>query len=114
MVAALTTRHRTNFRPAEKFDFFHTRRTGFASLLQSELKAMVLVLPSAFKPVLQQIGLVKVAKSCCRKWTVVLLFATNSVHVVHFTGPRQTCFAATDVSLLFGVTALFYPIRSLL
>ena len=28
-------------------------------------------------------------------------FATKSVHIVHFTGPNQTCFAASDV---YGVT----------
>ena len=42
------------------------------------------------------------------------LFAkTKSVHVARFTGPRQTCFAASDVTLMYGVTLIcFYPIRS--
>ena len=44
---------------------------------------------------------VLVAKSCCRKQRVVLLFATHSVLVARFTGPRQTCFAASDVSTAY-------------
>ena len=36
----------------------------------------------------------------------------KSVHVASFIGPRQTCFAASDVSSLYGLTpAQFYPIR---
>ena len=62
-------------------------------------------------PVLQQIRLLQFAKSCCRKYRVVLLFA--SVYVARFTGPRQTCFAASNVTPLYGVTpAQSYPIRS--
>lgn len=37
-------------------------------------------------------------RNCCRDWRVVLIFATKSVHVGHFTGPRQTCFAWSDVT----------------
>ena len=35
---------------------------------------------------------------------VVLLSATNSVNVARFTRPRQTCFAATCVTPVYGVT----------
>ena len=31
-------------------------------------------------------------------------FATKSVHVVHFTGPSQSCFAASDITPVYGVT----------
>ena len=31
----------------------------------------------------------QVAKSCCRKWRVVLLFATKSVQIAPFTEPRK-------------------------
>lgn len=56
------------------------------------------------KPVLHQIRLLHVAKSCCRKLRVVILFATNCVHVARFTGPRQTCFAISDVTPVHGAT----------
>ena len=61
-------------------------------------------LPLTFKPVLQQIRLLQVAKTCCRKWRVALLLATKSEHVAQFTGFtgftgfRQTCFAGSDES----------------
>ena len=48
--------------------------------------AVLHVLPPTNQPVLQQIRLMQVAKSCC----------TKSLHVVHFTDPRQTCFAASS------------------
>ena len=32
------------------------------------------------------------------------IFATKSVHVARFTDPRQTCFAASDVTPVYGVT----------
>ena len=64
----------------------------------------MLVLLPTFKPVLQQIRLLQVAKICCRKQRVVLLSATNSVNVARFTRPRQTCFAATCVTPVYGVT----------
>ena len=39
---------------------------------------------------------------------LVVLFKTQYFqsfsHVVRFTGPRQTCFAASDVILVYGVT----------
>ena len=31
-------------------------------------------------------------------------FATKSVHVVHFTGPSQSCFVASDITPVYGVT----------
>ena len=49
-------------------------------------------------------NLLQVAKSCCRKKGVVLLFATKSVHVARFTGPRQTCFAASYATPAYGAT----------
>ena len=33
------------------------------------------------KPVLQQIRLLQVAKNCCKKWRIVLHFATKPVHI---------------------------------
>ena len=40
-------------------------------------------------------------------------FATKLVYVARFTGPGQTCFAASDVTPMYGVTPAFlYPIRS--
>ena len=60
--------------------------TCFATLLQNELNSSVHILPPRNQPVLQQIRLMQVAKSCC----------TKSLHVVHFTDPRQTCFAASS------------------
>lgn len=56
------------------------------------------------KPVLHQIRLLHVAKSCCRKLRVVILFATNCVHVARFTGLRQTGFAISDVTPVHGAT----------
>ena len=57
------------------------------------------------KTVLQQIRfLLQVAKSCCRKQKVVLLVATNSVHVARFAGPKQTCFAVSDVTPAYDLT----------
>ena len=35
---------------------------------------------------------------------VVLLFATKFVHVVRFTGPLQSFFAASDETPLYGLT----------
>ena len=61
---------------------------------------------ATFKPVLQQIGLLQVAKICCRKWRVyvVLHFGTKSEHVARFACPRQTYFAAGNVTPVYGVT----------
>jgi len=74
---------------------------------------MLGVLLGTFKPVLQQIRVLQVGNVFCSKWRVVLLFATKSVHVALFTGLRRTCFAASDVTSLNGVTpAQLYPIRS--
>ena len=57
------------------------------NLCCKSLKAMLRgFLPPTFKPVLQQIRLFQVPKICCRKWRAVLLFATKSVYVAHFTG----------------------------
>lgn len=56
------------------------------------------------KPLLHQIRLLHVAKSCCRKLRVVTLFATNCVHVARFTGLRQTGFAISDVTPVHGAT----------
>lgn len=61
---------------------------------------MFRVLPH--KPVQQQIRLLHVTKSCCRKWRVVIPFATECVHVARFTGPRQTCFPISDVTPVHG------------
>ena len=47
---------------------------------------------------------------CWRKWREVVLFAANSVHVARFTGPRQTCFAASDVNV-FPVSLPLHPFK---
>ena len=44
------------------------------------------VLPLTNQTCLATIRLLQVAKSCCRKWREVLLFATKSVQVVRCTG----------------------------
>ena len=62
---------------------------------------MLHVLPATNQPVLNQIRLMQFAKSSCRKETVLYDFATKSVHVTRLTGPRQTCFAARDLSHVF-------------
>ena len=68
-------------------------------------KTMLRVLPPTFKPVLQQIRLLQVAKRWCKKERVVLLFAKKKfAHVARFTGLRQTCFTASDVVPVYGVT----------
>ena len=56
------------------------------------------------KLVMQQISLLQVAISCCREYEEVLIFATKPVHVTRFTGPRQTCFAASDINSVYGIT----------
>ena len=40
----------------------------------------------------------------CLGTNQVLLFATKPVHVARFTVPRQTCFAASEVTPVYGVT----------
>ena len=65
---------------------------------------MLRVLLPTFKPILKQIRMLQVAKICCRKYRIVLLFATKLVHVARFTGPGQTCLAASDVTPVYGVT----------
>ena len=55
-------------------------------------------------PVLQQMGLLQVVKSYCKKERVLVLFTTISVHVACFTGPRQTCFKESDLTPVYGVT----------
>ena len=66
---------------------------------------MLHILLPLFKPVLQQIRFLQVAKNCCRKYGVVLLFATKLVLVARFTSPLQTCFAASDVTPVYGVNS---------
>ena len=71
------------------------------------------VLPPMNQTCLATNQIVAVSKCCCRKHRAVLLFETKYVHVARFTGPRQTCFAVTEVTPMYGVTpAYFYPIRS--
>ena len=57
---------------------------------------MLRVLQSTNYPVLQQIRLMQVAKSCFRKQKVVP-FIAKSVHDAHFSDPKLTCPAASDV-----------------
>ena len=74
---------------------------------------MLRVLPRTNHTGIATIRLSQVAKSCCRKQRTVLLFATQSVHIGRFTGPRQTCLTAGDATSAYSVTtAWFYPIRS--
>ena len=42
---------------------------------------------------------------------MVLLFGTKSVHVVRFTGTRQTCFAASDVTTVNGARNFSFKAR---
>ena len=57
--------------------------------MQKELNSYVARFATHIKLVLQQISLLLVAKSCCRKYRSVLLIAKKSVHFTHFTSPRQ-------------------------
>ena len=50
------------------------------------------------KPVLQQIRLLQVTKSCCSNQRVAIHFGTKSAYVARFTGSRQSCVAACDNS----------------
>ena len=74
------------------------RATCFAKLLQNELSSDVARFTTHSDLPCNKSG-------CCRKKRVVLTFATKSVHVVRFTDPRQTCFAASDVNPGNGVTS---------
>ena len=72
------------------------RAACFATLLQNELEQQIS----------QQIRFVQVAKSCCRKKRVVLLFATKLVHVERCYRPKENLFnfAASDVAPVYQVT----------
>ena len=56
------------------------RATKNIQLVLQELNSDVTRFASHIKLVLQQISLLLVAKSCCRKYRLVLLFAAKSVH----------------------------------
>jgi len=64
--------------------------------------AMLLVLLATFKPALHQIKLLQIAKICCRKYRVVLLFARKSVHCTFYRA-KANLFAASDVTPVYGV-----------
>ena len=75
--------------------FYRYGKTGnkkrlacLATLLQKELNSDVARFATHIKLVLQQICLLLVAKSCCRKYRLVLLFATKSVLFTRFTSAR--------------------------
>ena len=57
--------------------------------MQKELNSDVARFATHIKLVLQQISLLLLAKICCRKYRLVLLFATKSVHFVGFTSQRK-------------------------
>ena len=54
---------------------------------------MLHVLPPTSQSCFATIRFLQVVSSCCSKQRVVLLFATKSVQVARFTGPRQTFMA---------------------
>ena len=86
------------------------RATCFAKFLQNELNSDV---ARFISHELDCLATNQVAVGC-RKLRVVLLFATKSVHVLCFTGPRETCFAASDVNPVCGrlqAVSLFSVVR---
>ena len=75
------------------------RATCFATLLLYELKSCVTLFTT------HESNLFCSKTDCCRLRKVVAVsrekffyFATKSVHVAFLSGPRQTCFAASDVT----------------
>ena len=72
--------------------------------MQKELNSGVARFATHIKLVLQQISLLLVTKICCRKYRLVLLFATKSVHFTRFTSPRQTCFAKSEETSVYSLT----------
>ena len=71
--------------------------------MQKELNSDVARFATHIKLVLQQISLL-LAKICCRKYRLVLLFATKSVHFVGFTSPRKTCLAKSEETSVYSLT----------
>ena len=69
----------------------------FAILLPNELKSGVARFTTNVQTYLATNQVVADCGSSCKMLRVVLLFATNSVDFARFTGPRQTCMAASDV-----------------
>ena len=59
---------------------------------------MLRVLPPTFNQVVAD------REELLRKVESSSTFATASARVARFTGPRQTCFAARDVTPVYGVT----------
>ena len=96
-----------------------TCATGEGTLRSSEIntwsagyckmgwRAMLRVLPPTTRPCLAAIKVVVGCGKLLEKLesSSTLSFATKSVHVVRFTDPRQTCFAASDETPVYGVTA---------
>ena len=82
------------------------RAACFATLLQNELESDVARFTTYVQQISQQIRFVQVAKSCCRKKRVVLLFATKLVHVERCHRPKENVFnfAASDVAPVYQVT----------
>ena len=72
--------------------------------MQKELNSGVARFATHIKLVLQQISFMLVTKICCRKYRLVLLFATKSVHFTRFTSPRQTCFAKSEETSVYSLT----------
>ena len=69
------------------------RAACFATLLQNHVARFTSHKSTCLEP--NQVDAV------CRKETVLHDFATKSVYVTRLTGPRQTCFAARDLSHVF-------------
>ena len=80
--------------------------TCFATLLQNKLKSRVVHFAALFQSCLPTNQVVTVCEELLQKVesTVVVLFATKSLLVACFTGPRQTFFAANDIPPVYGVT----------
>ena len=87
------------------------RATCFAALLQTSWVAMLRVLQSTNYPVLQQIRLMQVAKSCFRKQKVVPFYCKICARS-SFYRPKVNLSCSKWRHPLYGVTpAQFYPIK---
>ena len=62
------------------------------------------VLPPTNQTYLATNQLAAGCKKLLQKVESKFTFVTKSVHVACFTGPRQTCFATSDVPLVHGLT----------
>ena len=74
---------------------------------------MLRVLPPTVQTCLATNQIVAGCENLLQKVESSCSFCISTVCVARFTGPRQTCFAASNVTPLYGVTpAQSYPIKS--